>query len=290
MEAFVHQVASGLAAGGIYASLAVALVLIYRCTASVNFAQGELAMFSTYMTWALVQAGVSYWAAFAAVLVGSFLIGMAMDRVIFRPLKDKPLLSVVAASIGLLVIFNSLAGLLFGHELQDFPSPFSSGFGLAEPFLSQHEFGILLVTFLELLATFLFFQYTRFGLAMRAVAVNPVSAQLAGIRVDTVLTVGWGLAAAAGAIAGMMAAPIVFMEPSMMMSPLIYALAGALLGGISNPWGAVAGGFFVGVLENILGAYVVGPDLKLTCMMGLIVLCLVFMPSGVFGRRTVARV
>ena len=290
MQALLHQIASGLAVGGIYASLGVALVLIYRCTASVNFAQGELAMFSTYMTWALVQAGMNYWLAFAVVVLGSFALGVAIDQAIFRPLRHRPVLAIVAASIGLLIILNSLVGLMFGHELREFASPFGGRFAGAEPFLSAHEVGALLVTIIELLGTYLFFRYTRFGLAMRAVAVNASSAELNGIETNRVLAVGWGLAAVAGAIAGLIAAPVVFLEPSMMMSPLIYALAGALLGGIGNPWGAVAGGFAIGVIENLLGAYVVGNDLKLTCVMVLIIVSLVLWPSGIFGSRARVRV
>jgi branched-chain amino acid transport system permease protein len=290
MQAFIHQVASGLAAGGIYASLAIALVLIYRCTASVNFAQGELAMCSTYMSWALVQSGVSWWLAFVLVVVGSFALGCALDRLVFQPLRHRPVLSVVAASIALLIIVNSLVGLLFGHELREFASPFGGRMGAAEPYLSAHEAGVLLVTFAELMAVWVFFRYTRFGLAMRAVAVNAASAELSGIDTNKVLAVGWGLAAVAGAVAGLMAAPIVFLEPSMMMSPLIYALAGALLGGIASPVGAVVGGFAVGIAENLLGAYVVGNDVKLTCVMLLIIGCLVLRPAGLFGKQTQARV
>jgi branched-chain amino acid transport system permease protein len=290
MQAFLHQIASGLAAGGVYASLAIALVLIYRCTSSVNFAQGELAMFSSYMSWALVQAGASWWTAFAIVVAGSFMMGMALDRVIFQPLRHRPVLSVIAASIALLIILNSLVGLLFGYELHEFATPFGGALGAAEPYLSAHEAGLLLVTMGELLAVFAFFRYSRFGLAMRAVAVNPSSAELAGINTNNVLAVGWGLAAVAGAIAGLMAAPIVFLEPTMMMGPLIYALAGALLGGISSPIGAVVGGFAIGVLENLLGAYVVGTDLKLTCIMVLIIGTLVIRPAGIFGKTTQARV
>lgn len=288
MQALLHQIASGLAAGGIYASLAIALVLIYRCTGSVNFAQGELAMFSTYMAWAATQAGVPFWIAFALVVAGSFALGMALEWAVLRPLRDRPVVAVVAASIGLLIVVDSVVGVLFGHELREFASPF--GWHTAEPYLSGHEAGVLVVTLLELAATWAFFRYTRFGLAMRAVAVNRASAELNGIEVNRVLAVGWGMAAAAGAVAGVLAAPVVFLEPTMMMSPLIYALAGALLGGIGNPWGAVAGGFAIGVIENLLGAYVVGTDLKLTCVMALIVACLVFCPAGLFGRRTGVRV
>ena len=290
MQAFIHQIASGLAVGGIYASLAIALVLIYRCTSSVNFAQGELAMLSTYVSWALVQSGVSWWAAFAFVVVGAFMLGFALDRAIFQPLRHRPVLSVVAASIALLIIVNSLVGMLFGYELKEFASPFGGRLGAGEPYFSAHEAGVLLVTLAELMTTYVFFRYTRFGLAMRAVAVNAASAELSGINTHTVLAVGWGLAAVAGAVAGLMAAPIVFLEPSMMMGPLIYALAGALLGGISSPVGAVVGGFAVGIAENLLGAYVVGNDLKLTCVMLLIIGCLVLRPAGIFGRPVQTRV
>lgn len=290
MQALLHQIASGLAAGGIYASLAIALVLIYRCTSSVNFAQGELAMFSTYMSWALVQAGTPWWLAFAVVVAGSFVLGLSLERAIFQPLRNKPVLSVVAASIALLIIVHSFVGLLFGHELREFATPFGGALGRAEPYLSAHEAGVLLVTITELIAVFVFFRYTRFGLAMRAVAVNAPSAELVGISTNKVLAVGWGLAAVAGAVAGVMAAPIVFLEPTMMMSPLIYALAGALLGGIASPVGAVAGGFAIGVLENLLGAYVVGNDLKLTCIMLLIIATLVLRPAGIFGKAAQARV
>ncbi|HVZ44268.1 MAG TPA: branched-chain amino acid ABC transporter permease [Ramlibacter sp.] len=289
MQEFLHQVASGLAAGGIYASLAIALVLIYRTTSSVNFAQGELAMFSSYMAWFLVQRGLAYWVAFTAVVLGSFVLGMIVQRTLLEPLRERPHLSIIAVSVGLLIVVNSIAGALFGYDLKDIATPFGPSFAFAQPYLSPHQCGVLAVTLAELAGTYAFFRYTRFGLAMRAVAVNPRSAQLAGIRIESVLVLSWGLAAAAGGVAGMLAAPIVLLEPSMMMSPLVYALAGALLGGIANPWGAAAGAFAVGVMENLLGAYVVGDELKLTCMMVLIISGLVLWPAGLFGRRSVTR-
>jgi len=156
--------------------------------------------------------------------------------------------------------------------------------------MSAHESGALLVTFAVLALVYAFFRFTPLGLAMRASAENPVSSRLVGIRVGWMLSIGWGLAAAIGAVAGMMAAPIVYLDPNMMAGILLYSFAGAVLGGIDNPWGAVLGGFVVGVLENLVGAYLVGAEVKLSVALVIIVGVLVVRPSGLFGRRIVARV
>jgi branched-chain amino acid transport system permease protein len=156
--------------------------------------------------------------------------------------------------------------------------------------MSAHESGSVLVSLIVLGLVFAFFRFTPLGLAMRAAAQNPASARLVGVRVGWMLALGWGLAAAIGAVAGMMAAPIVYLDPNMMSGLLLYAFAGAVLGGIDNPWGAVVGGFAVGVVENLLGAYVVGQEVKLSVALVIIVGVLVVKPSGLFGRRIVARV
>ena len=289
MEAFAHQVLSGLATGGIYASIALALVMIFQTTHIVNFAQGEMAMFTTYLAWTLVTAGVPYWLAFFATLVIAFALGLAIERLVIRPLKNASMISVVIVMIGLFVILNSVAGLLFGYDVKVFPSPFSFG-AHTNTYVSAHEVGTFVVTLLMLAAVFVLFRYTTFGLAMRAAAQNPGSSRLVGIRVGRMLAFGWGMAAALGAVAGMMAAPIVFLDPNMMSGIVIYGFAGALLGGITNPWGAAAGGFIVGVLENLAGAYVVGTELKLTVALVIIMLAVTLKPSGLFGRVTVQRV
>ncbi|MDB4985791.1 MAG: branched-chain amino acid transporter permease [Myxococcaceae bacterium] len=290
METFLHQLLSGLATGGVYASLALALVMIYQATHLVNFAQGELAMFSTYLAWAMISAGLPYWVAFVATLAISFACGAAIERVVIRPMKHAPVLSVVIVFIALLLIFNSLAGFLFGPDIQSFPSPFGALVPLQSPYINAHQLGVLLVTLLVVLALFLFFRFTSLGLALRAVAVNPESSRLVGIRVGSMLALGWGLSAAIGAIAGMMIAPIVFLEPNMMAGVQLYAFAAALLGGIDSPAGAVVGGLLVGVLENLLGAYLIGTELKLSVALLLIVLVLVIRPSGLLGKVHVARV
>jgi branched-chain amino acid transport system permease protein len=198
-------------------------------------------------------------------------------------------LAVVVVFIGLLVIFNSVAGWLFSYTLQSFPSPFPSA-SLAGGMLSAHQLGTLAITIAQLLLLFVFFRFTKAGLAMRAVAQNPASSGLVGINVGAILGLGWGLASAIGGIAGMLVAPVVFLEPNMMQGVLIYAFAGALVGGIASPLGAVVGGLIVGVLENLLGAFVIGNELKLTLALVIIVAVLIVRPAGLFGKVLVTRV
>ena len=289
MEAFLHQVMAGLATGGIYASLALALVMIYQATHLVNFAQGEMAMFSTYIAWSLINAGMPYWPAFLLTVVISFLLGIFIERIIIRPVENSPVLAVVVVFIALLVILNSTAGWIYTYTIKSFPSPFPKEMAFGR-FMSPHELGAIGVTLIVLAALYAFFRFTPLGLAMRAAAQNPVSSRLVGIRVGWMLALGWGLAAAVGAVAGMMVAPIVYLDPNMMGGVLLYAFAAALVGGIDSPMGAVIGGFVVGVLENVLGAFVIGNELKLSVALVLIIGVLLFKPSGFFGKVHVTRV
>ena len=290
MDGFLHQVFAGLANGCIYGSVALALVMIFQATHHLNFAQGEMATFSTFVAWALIQQGWPYWGAFCATVVVSFVAGLVIQRVILRPVERAPVLTNVNVFIGLLLIFNALSGWLFDHTVKSFPSPFAQESFLRSRYFSAHEMGSFLVMMVVLLALYAFFRFTSLGLAMRAAAQNPDSARLVGIRVSWMLAVGWGLAAAIGAVAGMMVAPVVFLDPNMMAGILLYGFASALLGGVDNPFGAVIGGLLVGVLENLLGAYVIGTELKLTVALVLIVGTLTLMPAGLFGKRVVTRV
>ena len=290
MDAFLHQVLAGLATGGIYASLALALVMIYQATHLVNFAQGEMAMFTTYIAWSLVNAGVPYWGAFVLTVCIAFVLGVLIERIVIRPVEEAPVLAVVVVFIALLVILNSIAGWIYTYTIKAFPSPFPKEplFGIR--YMSAHEIGAIGVTLVVLAALYAFFRFTPLGLAMRAAAQNAQSSRLVGIRVGWMLALGWGLAAAIGAVAGMMVAPIVYLDPNMMGGILLYAFAAALLGGIDSPLGAVVGGFTVGVLENVLGAFVIGNELKLTLALVLIIGVLLVRPSGFFGRVHVTRV
>ena len=290
MEAFLHQVIGGLATGGIYASVALALVMIHQATHLLNFAQGEMAMFSTYIAWALINAGVPYWAAFFLTLAFAFVLGLSIQHFVMRNIRTTSVLQLVIVFIGLLVIFNSVAGWIFTYTIKVFPSPFPKGDLFGQKYLSPHELGAIGVTLVVLTLLWAFFRFTSLGLAMRAAAQNPGSSRLVGIRVAWMLALGWGLAAAVGAVAGMMVAPIVYLDPNMMAGILLYAFAAALIGGIDSPGGAVLGGFLVGVLENVLGAYVVGNELKLGVALVLIIGVLLVKPSGLFGSVQVTRV
>ena len=290
MNEFLHQLLAGLATGGIYASVALALVMIYQATHHINFAQGEMAMFSTFVAWALIDAGLPYWAAFAVTVVLSFVVAAGIEFVVIRPMHKAPVLSVVVVFIGLLVIFHSLAGFFFGYTIKPFPSPFPADAWYGSSLMSAHEVGAIAVALGMVALLFLFLRATPLGLAMRAAAQNPGSSRLVGIRVGRMLMLGWGLAGAIGAVAGMMVAPVVFLDPNMMTGVLLYAFAGALIGGIDNPIGAVLGGFIVGVLENLIGTYVVGTELKLSVALVLIIGVLIVKPSGLLGKTIVTRV
>ena len=301
MELFLQQVASGLANGAIYACVALALVMIYVSTDHINFAQGEMAMFSTYISWQLMTWGASFWVAFAIAVVSSFILGVIIERVILRPLHSAPVLSIVVVFIGLLAICNSVAGAIWSYLIKEYPTPFpKSSFGIAGV-IGPHQLGVVIVTLVVLGLLFAFFRYTPLGLAMRAAAQNPQMARLVGVRVDWMLALGWGLAAAVGAVAGMMVAHIVYLDPNMMGGILLYAFAGALVGGIGNPGGAVLGGFIVGVLENLVaylgnaiekgfGVYIIGNGEKLTVALIIVITVLTLKPSGLFGHLEVKRV
>jgi branched-chain amino acid transport system permease protein len=287
---FVQQIVSGLATGAIFASLALALVLIYRSTNVVNFAQGEMATFATYIAWSLMNHGMSYWPAFVLTLVLAFLGGATIERTLIRPVEHRPEIAIVIVTIGLLIALNGLTGWIWGAEVKAFDSPFpNETWDVGGVVISQRDVGVLVVCLVTVTALWAFFRFTTLGLVMRAVANDQTSSRLVGVRVGWMLALGWGLASAIGAIAGMMVAPIVFLEPNMMGGILLYAFAGALLGGIDSPGGAVLGGFLLGVLENVVGAYV-GTELKLTVALVVIVGVLVVRPSGLFGKVHVVRV
>ena len=264
--------------------------MIYQATHLVNFAQGELAMFCTYLARSLINAGFDYWPAFLATVGLAFVLGVVIERVIVRPVENSPVLAVVVVFIALLVIFNSVTGWIYSYTIKTFPSPFPAEPFFGNQYMSSHEIGAIGVTLVVLLLLYAFFRFTPLGLAMRAAAQNPASAKLVGIRVGWMLALGWGLAAAIGAVAGMMVAPIEFLDPNMMGGVLLYAFAAALVGGVDSPGGAVFGGFLVGVLENLLGAFVIGNELKLAVALVLIIGVLVVKPTGFFGKAHVTRV
>ena len=292
MELFTNQVLSGIANGAIYACMALAVVMIYQAIDHLNFAQGEMAMFSTFSAWQLMQWGFGFWPAFLLTLAISFIGGIVIERALFKPLTNAPVLVHVAGFIALFAILNSVAGLTWDFTIKQFPSPFGSSGFLGSRLISTHQAGMIGVTIGLLILLFIFFRFTRVGLAMRAAASLPESARLVGINTSWMIALGWGMASAIGAIAGMMIAPVVFLEPNMMGGILLYGFAAAVLGGLTSPFGAVVGGFLVGIFENLVGTYIpgVGNELKLPIALALIITVLVIKPSGLFGRAIVQRV
>ncbi len=293
MAQFAEQVVAGLASGGIYASLALAIVLIYRSTRVINFAQGEMATFTTFVAWSLIHHGLTFWLAFALTLAIAFAGGVAVQRVVLRPVERASAITVVIVTIGLALVLNGLAGAIWGDDVKKFPSPFSTRpIHLGGVAFSIQDLGTIGVSLGLVACLYLFFQFTSIGLALRAAAVNPDESRLVGIRVGWMLALGWGLAAALGAVAGMMVAPVVFLDPNMMRAILLYAFAAAVLGGIDSPIGAVVGGLALGVILNLIETYVgfVGATLRLPAGLAVMLVVLLVRPSGLFGRTAVRRV
>ena len=289
MDLFLQQTLAGISNGAIYAALALALVMIFNTTGHINFAQGEMALLGTYIAWTLLAAGLPYWLAFVITVVAAFIFGVSVDRLVIRRFRNAPHLALVVVFVGLLLAFNAAAGWIWGFTIKDFPSPVS-GLSTGTVLIGAHSLFAILVSLGLLSLLFLFFCFTLHGLAMRAAARNPASARLLGIRVERMLALGWGLASVLGTVAGLLIAPVTYLEPGMMMRVLLYAFASAMLGGMNSPGGAVLGGLLFGVLENLAGTYLIGNDLKLSFALAVVVTVLVIRPNGLFGRPDVKRV
>lgn len=297
MAQFWQQVVSGLATGGIYASLALAIVLIYRSTRVINFAQGEMATFSAFLAWQLLEWGVPYWGAFFLTLGLSFLGGVLVERTLIRPIERAPVLTIVMVTLGLLILLNGLIGWIWGSDTKTFPSAFSTRpihvNGVA---FSIQDIGVIAVTIGAVVLLYLLFQFTKVGLGLRAAALAPDASRLLGVRVSWMLALGWGLAAMLGALAGMMTAPTTFLDPNMMQGVLLYALAAAVLGGLDSPIGAVVGGLSLGVILNLVGTYVdfwgidLGGQMRLVAGLAIILGVLLIRPTGLFGHAVARKV
>ena len=293
MADFLQQVVSGIASGGVYALLALALVLIYRSTRVVNFAQGEMAMLSTFVCWELIERGLPYWVAFFVTLAVSFAGGVLVERAVIRPVERASGLTVVTVTIGLLILLNGAAAWIWKGEQRALKSPFPSDtFDVGGVIVAAQDLGIIGVSLAIVVAIWIFFQRTTAGLALRATALNPESSRLHGIRVSWMLALGWGLAAVLGAVAGILVAPTQgSFDQNLMLPVLIYAFAAAVLGGLDSPVGAVVGGIALGVVLNLVGAYIdFFADLRLPAALLLILVVLLIKPTGLFGRATVRRV
>lgn len=288
-----QQIVFGLATGGLYASLALALVLIYQAMETLNFAQGEMATLMTFVAWSLLTYyNLPFWLVFPVTIALAFVGGVLVERVIIRPVERRPVITLVLVTLGLFSIFNGLSGAIWGYVVRPFPSPFPvTPVFIAGVGFSYQDLGLIGVSAVVLVLIYIFFSRTRLGLMMRSAALYPEASRLLGVRVGWMLALGWGLASAVGAVSGMMVAPITVLDPAMMQSVLLYAFTAAVLGGIDSPVGAVAGGLTVGVLLALVGTYVPhADDLRLAFGFVVIVVVLVVKPGGLFGRLHVERV
>jgi len=292
----VEQTVAGLSNGSIYATLALALVLIHRATGVINFAQGEMAMFSAYMSWALVtHHGFGFWVALAVSVVLSFFGGVGIYATVIRPLSRSGDIAVVIATIAIFVIVNAVAAWIWTPFPQFLESPFPiEPITVGSVAISPQYIGVIAVSIVCVFIVFCFFKFTRTGLLMRASAVRPSTSRLLGIRVTLMLGIGWGLAASLGAVAGTMNATLTGLEPGFMQTILVYALAAAVLGGLDSPVGAVVGAYLLGVGISLLSTYVnfvtESPELELPIALGVLLAVLLINPAGIFGRTVTRRV
>ena len=292
MTRLLQQIVDGLASGSIYAAMALGLVLIYRSTNILNFAQGEMAMFSTYIAWQLNSWGVPITLSILIAIALSFIGGMAIQQSIVRHVDHSNHLAVVVVTLGLFLTLNAGAGWIWTYFIKDFDSPFPADvWSIGEVRLSVRSVMTLVVVGVQMVLLFFLFQRTKVGLAIRAAALHPDNAETVGISVQRMMMLGWGLSAALGALGGALIAPKLFLEPNMMFAVLLYAFAAAALGGLDSPLGAVVGGLIVGVSENLAGSYIdwIGSDLKILVPFALIIAVLFVRPSGLFGHRSVGR-
>ena len=280
MTVFLQYVVVGVANGGVYATLALALVLIHRATGIVNFAQGEMGMFCTFIAWSLINHhGLPYWVAFFLTLLIAFLGGGAVHEVVIRPLSRGSELTVVMATIALLVILNGLAGWIWAPEVKFLQNPFPlKVLHVGGVVMNAQDLGVIGVSLVCVALVFAFFRFTRLGLQMRASAVGPATSRLLGIRVTLMLSIGWGLAATLSAVSGMMAASRLELDPNFMLVILTYSFAAAVLGGIDSPVGSVVGAFLIGIGISLLSGYgssFLGTELQLPVALAVLLIVLV---------------
>ncbi|MEZ5321227.1 MAG: branched-chain amino acid ABC transporter permease [Microthrixaceae bacterium] len=294
MSQFVQYVAIGLGNGATYAMLGLGLVVIFRSTGLLNFAQGEMAMFATFFVWKLHDLGLALWLALLVGIAGGFLLGVVTHQLVVRPVGDphRHPLAVVIVTVGLFLAFNATASLIWGSGQQPLENLFGrSSVNLAGTAVSWQKIGTLVVLGGVALVFWLIFQKTKIGLAMRAVASNPESSALSGVPVTRVLMIGWGLAAAVGALAGTLTVPVSgAVDSNLMQLALVYSFAAITLGGFDSLLGAVVGGLAIGLVTDVLPRYVSAfEQMPLAPAFLLILLVLLVRPEGLFGRKAVVR-
>ena len=292
MREFIQFTLGGISFGMVYAAIGLSLVLIWRGTRILNYAQGTMAMLTTYVAFTVIGHTGSYWAGFASALVAGLVLGALIERTVIRPVENKPPLNAVVVTIGVLVFLEGVAGIIYGGQYRSFPAAFSItglhagslalGISLNDCFVA----GAVLVAALGLAVLF---RYTPAGLRLRAAAFNAYASRLLGVRVGRVLTLGWALAGLIGALAGVLVSPATFLYPASMDSIFVLGFTAAVIGGLDSPVGAVAGGLILGVALNYVGGYL-GPNLEPIFGLAALILVLMVRPSGLFGTLVARQV
>jgi branched-chain amino acid transport system permease protein len=287
MRTFLILTVDGVTSGFVFAIVALALVMIWRATRVINYAQGAMGMFTTYVALFAITHGATYWLAFVIALGGGFLLGAGIERVVVRPVESRPPLNVVILTLGLLIFLEALAPMLFGGQVKSFPAPFSRidlSIGTTQLYISPFDIFVVGAVILTMVVLLVFFQRTTIGLRMRAAAFSPEIARLLGVRVGRMLTLGWGLAALLGAMAGVLIAPAIFLYPNNMDEVLVFGFTGAVLGGLDSPVGAVVGALLVGLGLSYVGGYA-GSDLETIGGLLIMIAVLMVRPQGLFAAR-----
>jgi len=289
---FLNLTLGGIGTGAVYAAVALALVLIWRSTRIVNFAQGGMMMISTFVAWSVIGRTGSFWLGLAAALLAGLILGAVVERLVIRPVESAPALNAVIVTLGLLVFLQALAGIIWGGEPRSFPPAFGIvGFKIGDTrllFSPSDLFAVLAVLGLMILLGLLF-QRTSIGLQMRAAAFAPEISRVLGVRVGRTLTLGWALAALVGALAGVLVAPASFVSPNAFDEILVFGFTAAVLGGLDSPPGAVVGGLILGLLLSYLAGYA-GSDVVTLGALAILVAVLLIRPNGLFARPAGRRI
>jgi branched-chain amino acid transport system permease protein len=295
MSLFIQRMFDGLAEGSIYALLALSLVVIFRSTGQLNFAQGEIGMVCAFFASTFTLAGLPVWVAILLAMAIGFLINAFVERVVVRPIEKRNPGAVIVALIGVFLAVNQFSAMFWGVDARSLPSPFptnaDSFFRIGDAAIRYERVGIIAVLIVVVVLLFLMFNYTKVGLAMRAVANNQESSNLVGIRVGNILILGWGLAGAIAALSAVLLAPSAGLSGTLMLGPFLFASVAAVLGGLDSPVGAVVGGILIGLLKAFLIGYVDWlSDMLFPVLLVVLLAVLLFRPSGLFGTERVERV
>lgn len=285
-------IVSGLAAGSLYALVALGIVMIYKTSDVLSFAQGEITMVNTFFAYSLLEFyKLSFWVAFPLTILFAWVLGMALEYIFLRPAENPTILGLIVITLGFDLILYGVAGWIWGYDSTSFPSPFSDfvTYSFAGVVVSQVNLAIFTTALLLMLALFAFFRFSKTGIAMRAVAQNHKAARVMGIRAKRINAITWAISSVLGAVAGVLIAPITFLDINMGLNPALKAFTAAVLGGMTSMPGAVIGGLSLGVIENLVGGYI-SPELKVSVAFFVIILVLCIRPSGLLGRHYRRRV